>query len=401
MPLFRKTVVPLVFLIATTLGYHIATYQFALLRIAEEFSLSTAQVGVLAGAIFMTQIFVPVIMGILADRHGKKPFIFVGCALLLTSIALFFAAGSYPAMLITALVSGAGFGTLEALYLSLMADVYPERVTRYINFSQTMFGVGAFIGPLIAAAMVRAGAEWRQVFLPVLIMQVCAVIMLVFTDTKPAQVQVREGGVQAPQSKKSPLFVFRQPLLYALVLWILLYVGVETATASFANLYLAQGFNMPDDLAALGLSLFWVMMVPSRLLFGLAKKNHMKMLLLFVVLLAASAVFAAVAANGVAALFCIALCGFFCGPIWPMIFSYNQQAFPEARATASSCCVAFSGAGGFLIPAVIGNIGEGRALSSIFFSIAVVSVLMLVFAAAARSGLKKRGIAPDAQVSAD
>ncbi len=387
--LTKKLVLPAIFLMAFALGYYIASYQFSLLHMAEELTLSNAQVGVLAGAAFFTQIFVPFLFGIPADKIGKRPFLILAACLFVTAMFLFFTAKSFPALLTAALVAGAGFGTMEGLYLSVLADYYPEKITRYNNFAQMVFGLGAFLGPLVAYALIKNGWLWRQVFIGPMIL-FCTVFILLLIMRLQKKREMLADGTEKPIS----FSLFKEPLFYMLLIWIMIYVGIETCLVSFADLYIAHDLNAPD-ISALSISLFWLMMVPSRLLGGLMKKNHMRLLILFCALIIVLSLLTGFVQNGYAALACVAVAGFLCGPIWPTVFSFNQRAFPQATGTVGSFGSGFSGIGGFALPALVGFLSEGKPLSTVYYLTAAAAAVMLVVGLVAGRSLKGHRVSTD------
>jgi hypothetical protein len=49
------------------------TYQYSLLKMADEFMINTAQMGVMAGANYAALMFVPPMLGVLATGKEKSP----------------------------------------------------------------------------------------------------------------------------------------------------------------------------------------------------------------------------------------------------------------------------------------------------------------------------------------
>ena len=380
----KKLQIPATFIMAFLLGYYIATYQYSLLAIAADFSLDEVQIGVLVGLNYGTHMILPVLFGILADRIGKKPFLILGCIMLAAGILLFLKANNFATMIAITFLAGSGFGAMQSLYLSMLADSYPDNVTRYTNFAQTIFGFGAFLGPLLAAGLIGAGLTWQQSFLPIVLFITAAVVFLAFTH--PAK--KREAPVSKSGNSSS---IFKSPLFYILLLWMISYMGIEMPVASFSNAFFVQQLSVPE-FAALALSLYWIMMVPSRLLMGIVKKNHLKIIAVFSVLLIITSALIALIDNYVICLVLFALSGFLCGPIWPTIFASSQKSFPHATGTVGSFCNAFSGLGGFLFPILFGAISNGRPLTVVYFAIAIVAVICLLFALLTRRNMRRIGV---------
>lgn len=364
---------PASFLMAFLLGYYISAYQYSLLQISTQLSFDKTQAGIIIGLNYGSHAFLPVLFGYFADRRGKKGFLIAACFMLLAGQLLLFFAGSYSTMLLITFLAGSGFGAMQALYLSMLADAYPRQIMKYTNFSQTLFGLGAFFAPLTAAAFEGRGYSWQNAFLPSMVMLGLAIFLLLLTQAKKEEnlPQTVKGG------KGTTVALFRSPLFYLIMLWMVAYIGVEVPTAANAKAFLVQELNAPGY-SALALSLFWIMMVPSRILMGLVKKNHggISVALSLLALLMTLAI--PTVKSPVAVLVCFALSGFFCGPFWPTIFAASQKAFPHSTSTAGSFCNAFSGLSGFAFSTLFGALSTGHSLRFVYYAIGALGVVLLL-----------------------
>lgn len=379
---------PASFLMAFLLGYYISAYQYSLLQISAQFSFDSAQSGIMVGLNYGSHAFLPVIFGYFADRRGKKSFLIAACFMLLAGQSLLFFAGNYSTMLLITFLAGSGFGAMQTLYLSMLADAYPEQIIKYTNFAQTLFGLGAFFAPLTAAAIEGRGYSWQNAFWPSMIMLGLAIFMLLLTHVEKAK--ILPGAVNADKGKTADLF--RSPLFYLIMLWMVAYIGVEVPTAANAKAFFVQELDAPAY-SALSLSLFWIMMVPSRILMGLVKKNHSRIsvVLSLLVLLAILAI--PTVKSPLAVLVFFALSGFFCGPFWPTIFAASQKAFPQATSTAGSFCNAFSGLSGFMFSTLFGVISSGHSLSFAYYLIGAIGAVLLLLTLLYSHALKRSGLA--------
>jgi len=386
--LTKKLLLPVTFLLAFFMGYYLSAYQFSLLRMAQELVLDNVQLGILAGTNCGSQILVPILFGILADKKGKKLFLAVSVGMLLVALFLFSVSGSYPTLLAVIFLASSGVGAIPVLYISMCADVYPDRVMKYTNLAQTVYSGGAFLAPLVSAQMEASGLRWTYFFVPVIVCLIIVAVMMVFLDAGKKPV-LADTKAQASKIKASS--VFKSSLFYTLIFWMMLYLGLENSTASFADSYFVRDLNS-TEFAALALSLYWLMMCPSRLLFGLIKKNHINLLAAFSVGLIAVSAVIAYTGDPTVALVCFIISGFLCGPFWPTIFAYSQKAFPHATSTAGSFCTAFSGLGGFIFPAFLGGLSEGGSMSVIYYAIAVIGLGCFVFALISKRLMNKHSI---------
>jgi MFS family permease len=144
------------------------TALYPLLKIvAEEFSLSGTQTGLITATYFALYVTGQLGAGILADRFGIK-----GCLVwsgVLTAVGMLgFALGaqSYPSLLVVAAVHGAGAGPYYAMAYSLVIQAAPVRLrgiaAGVINGGMS---VGLIAGLAMAGPVYEASGSWRFPFL--------------------------------------------------------------------------------------------------------------------------------------------------------------------------------------------------------------------------------------------
>jgi len=171
------------------------------------------------------------------------------------------------------------------------------------------------------------------------------------------------------------------------------YMGIEMPASSFADAFFVRQLDAPAY-SALALSLYWIMMVPSRLMMGLVKRRHLKLISFFCVAMVAVAAAIARTENPHLSLVLFAAAGFLCGPVWPTIFATSQRSFSHATGTVGSVCTALGGLGGFLFPALFGFISEGSSLAAVYVSVAGAAALCFVLSMLTRRLMRQKGIEP-------
>lgn len=159
--------------------------------------LSVAMVGLVDGIAEATASITKVFSGYLSDRSGRrKPLILLGYGLAAASKPLFpLAAGAWP-VLGARFADRIGKGIRGAPRDALIADVTPARLRgRAFGLRQSLDTAGAFIGPLLAIALMLAFAnDMRRVFWVALIPAVVAVTLVLLVRERPA----RPGSAQPP-----------------------------------------------------------------------------------------------------------------------------------------------------------------------------------------------------------
>lgn len=170
--------------------------------------------------------------------------------------------------------------------------------------------------------------------------------------------------------------ILASPLCWLVALSFILYVGVETGAASFAGAYFTDILNSPD-MAADALSLFWLFMIPSRLIGSLMKKRLSAFVITCFSLCAVVLGMLVLIRDPLVCMFFIGLVGFLCGPVWAALICLGQDAFPQSSGTISSICFAATGIGGAIIPLVGGGIADAFSMVGAYLFFTILTILCL------------------------
>jgi len=175
---------------------------------------------------------VKVFSGALSDRLGRrKPLLVFGYGLAALTKPLFALAGSAGVVLAARVTDRIGKGIRGAPRDALVADLVPvaERGAAY-GFRQSMDTVGAFIGPLLAIAlMALTGGDIRLVFALAILPALLAVAILVAAVREPAR---HEATGPRPRFDRETLA--RLPAAY----WSVVALGAVMAFARISEAFL-------------------------------------------------------------------------------------------------------------------------------------------------------------------
>ncbi len=362
------------------LGVESAGLQLALLRVSTEFRLSPMMMGTFATVQYAAMLIVQPIFGVVSDKLGKKRiasggvFVFIiGC--LIASIAgapLTFMAGVF--------VVGVGFSVVESMLSAAVTDAFPSKAEQYINLTQSLFCAGAMLSPIITNWLITEfGFTWRAAF----VMADCGAAALApFLLTTPFAKPLR--GALSAEDKGFMPFLFAPFIL--LMLSMFLYGGLETGTASFLDSLFTLGLAAPDT-GAYALSLFWLAMMLSRIIFGFSSINARKILLWCYAGVAIGLILLAISQTLSISLLAVGMIGFAMGPLWSTLVAFAAKWRPSRSGTAVTLMSAASGSGGALFPLILGTAVEKVSISTAFWISAFVA-----FAAVAVSSvyLRKR-----------
>jgi MFS family permease len=131
----------------------------------EEFDVSFAALGLAVALMSAVTAVGQTPVGFLVDRHGAKPYLVGGVALMGVSIALMAAAPGYWAILLLCITSGLGNAVIHpADYAILGASIDKSRIGRAFALHTFTGNLGFAAGPPVVALMLLV-MEWRMALL--------------------------------------------------------------------------------------------------------------------------------------------------------------------------------------------------------------------------------------------
>ncbi len=157
---------------------------------------SAFAVGLIEGAAEATALIVKVFSGALSDYLGRrKPLAVLGYGLGALSKPLFALASTSSMVLAARLIDRVGKGIRGAPRDALVADIAPQALRgAAFGLRQSLDTVGAFLGPLLAMAlMVLWANDFRAVFWMAVIPAALSVLLLIFGVREPEQRRVENG----------------------------------------------------------------------------------------------------------------------------------------------------------------------------------------------------------------
>jgi len=202
-----------------------------------------------------------IMLGVLADRWGRRPTIVFGLALYGISSLLFVAGNSFAAFVSLLAISGLGVSIFKVGALALVGDISSSTTdhTAQMNKVEGFFGVGAIVGPAIVAMLLRGSVSWKYLY--AMASMLCGVLILVALMVRyPNSTQRSEDSFSFGRA----LQMMRDPYALGFSLLIMLYVCVEVAIYVWMPTYL-QGYSKgPAWLVAYSLSLFFALRAAGR-----------------------------------------------------------------------------------------------------------------------------------------
>lgn len=385
-------------LLLAVLGMEAGGLQYHLLLIGREMGINATRMGNLVSVQYLAFILIPLLFGGMGDRYGKKKILIgfglcfsCGCLILVVS------GGFVPALLGVFLI-GAGYSICESTGTSLLADVFGDHASRYINWSQSCFSVGALVSPLLGQWMCDGlGLNWRAFFLLLFAMYVVLAIFaaslafpIALHKNETVQIKGQKETGQTSFSEKSQ----SRGILYLVILLtggIMIYAGMENGIAYFMGTQVSEVL-LTEKYNSLILSVFWIAMIPSRYIVGVIR-NKEKLLLKLSYFGGAVCLALLFAARSLPLLILVyGAMGFFFAPIWPLIMSEAGHLDQQNSGRISGIMVAGCGIGGAVAPTVFGLLADHVGLHASVGFVLAITVIGFVMALSYDRQQKKRTI---------
>lgn len=146
-------------------GFDVLAISFAAPGIAQEWGISESELGIVLAMELVGMSVGSVLLGIFADRLGRRPVILGGLAIMTLGMYLASVVGTVMALLAVRFLTGIGIGGMLATINAMVAEYSNARRRNFnIALMATGYPVGVIIGGSIATVLL-ASFDWRSVFL--------------------------------------------------------------------------------------------------------------------------------------------------------------------------------------------------------------------------------------------
>ncbi|MFA5889752.1 MAG: MFS transporter [Actinomycetota bacterium] len=316
------------------------------------------------GAGFVLSVLVA---GRVADRRGVSVVVRAGLWVMAAALA----GGlwhSYWGWVAAVAIVGAAGGWLVIGANICVAEMFPDRRGAALNWLNLFFAVGALSAPVLVA-WIGGGSAWRRPLLVVAATSALLGIPALGVRMPGRRVVKDEAGIRWPVANKS--FVL-------LLILAPLYVGSELGFGSWLFPYLRSA-GIASALAAVVVSLFWLMLAAGRLLVGaLALRFSERALLATGAAIGSLGVVGTILIPGSAKAGAVAVAGLGFAGVFPLTLAVAARSFPTTSGSALGALLAVGGAGNVVIPWVMGAVaqagGQGAGLAVGAGTMALVSV---------------------------
>jgi fucose permease len=350
------------------------------LKLAEVLQIDDAKVGGLISALMFCSLIAVLIIGPAMDKLGYM--IIATLGFLLAGLCIWMLAGAknYTTAFVACLLLGIGAMCVNTAGNVLGPTVLfgGENPAAASNLLNVFFGIGAFITPLIAAALLGRVGYSKTV---AVIGAICfAPIILALKSSYPPA----PPGFNVVRS----IGLISEPGVLLGGICLLFYIGLEASMGGFITTYL-KSHELSDERANTILSGFWICLMIARLiaafvLLGVPEAQR-GVAVVVLSLIAAIAIGIMIGARTPAhGIIGTLLAGLSFGPLFPTIVgvTFTKTAAIKQGITGSvfGWIFAIGLLGGIIIPALVGRYSAKLSIRQSITILLVVAILLLVFA---------------------
>jgi fucose permease len=368
--LTSRLLVPIAFLAFVSIGLPDAVLGVAWPSIRQTFGLPVSQLGALLMSGMIGYLASCFWGGTLVHRLG------VGRLLLASSVAVGITAAGYalaPAwwtMAALAMLGGVGAGAIDTGLNVYAARHFSPRV---MNWMHACYGVGASLGPLMMTSILVAGLSWRWGYAAVASLLGVMGVLFALTLRLWEDNGNGDGGNaprnQPPQPPPVPMSdVLLRPIVWMHTALFFVYAGVEATSGQWSFTLLTEGRGMSPRLAGVAVAIYWASLTAGRIFFGLldGRVTADAVLRLATLVCPPAAALLWINVSPLVNIAALALIGFGCAPIFPLLISRTPPRLSEphaAHAIGFQVAAAYLGIAG--VPAFTGVLARWRGLEII------------------------------------
>lgn len=339
---------------------------------------SAFTVGIIEGMAEATALIVKVFSGALSDYLGKrKGLAMFGYALGALTKPLFAMASSTGVVVTARLLDRVGKGVRGAPRDALVADITPANIRgAAFGLRQSLDTVGAFLGPLLAVALMLLWAnDFRAVFWVAVVPGVMAVALLLIGVREPER---KEGQRRTNPVRRENLVRLGRPY------WWVVAIGAVFTLARFSEAFLV----LKAQQSGIAMALVPLVMVAMNVVYSVSaypfgklsdRMSHSKLLALGLVVLVAADLVLANSSHWASVLAGVALWGIHMGMTQGLLATMVADTAPaDLRGTAYGFFNLMSGLAMLVASGLAGWLWDAQGAAATFYGGAVFCAIALV-----------------------
>lgn len=356
--------------------------------LARKLSIDEARVGGLVSVFGFTLIPMVLAAGFLVDALGKQAVLSGGFLLLTVSLVMLARLNTYGVALAAVLVLGTGWSALVNVLnvTSPPAFLPPEeikdRMAYAMNMGDFIFGMGAFLTPIVSAMLIQRIRLERSV----LVLSVLTIVPLALGFGVRWERLVSPGTETVAGGLN---ILLSDPIVWLCCLAFFCHVPIEASVATWATTLMTEK-AVSEGRASMLLSAFWLTFMGSRLITALTLPVGADTLLILVLAALCIVFTLGIAFSPSSQLTCIMVvaAGLILGPIFPTLIAILlSHVTPTLHGRTVGLFFCIGGIGWTAVPLLIGWTAKRTGIQRAFVIATVSATLLTILCAVLKSRL--------------
>ncbi|KAK9709727.1 hypothetical protein K7432_008840 [Basidiobolus ranarum] len=305
-------------------------------------------------------------IGTLVARVSLANTLLLGATFFTASYTLLCWAPPFWLLCVAYVILGFGAGIQDAGANIYVAGL--NRSSEKLNLLHGFYGIGAFVAPLVAAALLASGIQWNFYYLVNLGLAVIN-IPSVFYTFRIKKVETLEDHSEPEQSVSDDRNMLKEVLLkratWITAIFLLFYVGAEVSIGGWIVSFLVTVKNGDPDKMRIVASSFWAGIALGRFALGIptVRFGERRMVVLYLVLAVGLKLVVWLVPEVIADSVCIAMVGVVLGPMFPTAISVvTKLTSQDLHATTGGLVSSLGFAGAALFPFLTGVIASQQGI---------------------------------------
>lgn len=349
-----------------SLGINAALLGPALPTLAARAHVSIEQVGFMFTAMSIGYLSSAPIIHFATRRLSRRDMLIISPLIVILSMALFALGQSLAIILIAAFLLGLGNSGTQVTYITSIGTMFEgRRVSSALNRLNAFFGIGALVGPVIAAISYATFGTADAAFWIAIVAGLPLIIgALALTKMFKAGASEEPRATRNAQSDRG---VLRSPIFWGMCLVMGIYVGSEVAFSSWATEFTRITTGETVARAALAVSAFFLGMALSRYFTDVFIKRiaPVNFIIVATATSIAGLLVMVVAGGFIGTLIGALMVGLGCGPVYPTLVAIGINRFRDSAQLVSSVLTSTGSIGAFFLPTLTGFVIGGAVAGAV------------------------------------
>ncbi|KAI8142840.1 major facilitator superfamily domain-containing protein [Fennellomyces sp. T-0311] len=376
------------FYILFVVGMNDANMGIIIPSIKSHYGVSQSVVSIIFLCVTAGNFFGAFINGYLVQKTSQKVTATIGAAILFVGLFICIFGVPFPAMCVAQVIVGCGTALSDASTNVICGEM--PRATMILNFLHAVYGVGALVAPLIAAAVLDHSKPWTitYIYLAGLAFLNIALTGYFFRNLKTRAERERQSDGDGNRRAKRNLIreaTMRKTTVLGAA-FILFYMGAEVALGDWGYTFLITVRSTDTVMMAQIMSAYWAGLCARRLFlaYWTLKFGEKRMVYFYLgITLGVLFIFWFVPNVGASAT-ALAILGIAIGPIYPTAISVANKTIPVRLYAVSIGFIAAFGSGGaalfpYITGVLIGVKGVANTLAPLIIAMTVTMIALWVF----------------------